>query len=71
MNYQELRQTVYGVIVDRIGMNPQVFVDMPISEQRKYMERRTGKPTRFTGASSGVRVLSHSEVEAMLDEALS
>ena len=71
MNYQALRQTVYRVIADRAGMNPQVFVDMPISGQRRYMERRTGKPMNFTGASSGVRVLSHAEIETMLDGALS
>ncbi|MAG37960.1 hypothetical protein CMI45_01050 [Candidatus Pacearchaeota archaeon] len=70
MSYEDFRRAIYEVIEDRTGMNPHVFVDLPIDEQRKHMERRTGKPMQFTGVDSGMKVLSHSEVEAMLDKAL-
>ena len=39
----EFRRVLYESIARNTGIPPQQFIDMPLDEKRKYMEKRSGQ----------------------------
>ena len=66
--YNQLIQTIKRAIRKKIGMPVEDYLALPIDEQRRYIERRKGRPMR---TAQGIdRLLTEDEINRILDEAL-
>lgn len=67
------RGIVYGAIADRLersnsNIPVDVYLSMGLDEQRRYMERLSGRKRRVISVSD--QTLSQGDVEGMVDDAL-
>jgi len=71
MSYEDFRKVVVSGISRRLDISEREaedFLELPISEQRRYVKDRTGKPMRVR--VEGIVLLSGEDIDRQLDEAL-
>jgi len=70
--YEPLREIVYRLIEPKLRISPKDFVNMPLSDQRLYVERITGRRLTIRGMTleERRRYLSSSEIELNLAMAI-